>query len=114
MEESKKISDNCPDWAAELINEIVAIEIELGNIIKETDWAQIPGESLVKRTFGDASTYQELEERVEILFQKLSKALTKDGFDPEAIATFINVRATSQSSRLPYCNADEVTQAISK
>lgn len=105
-------ADGCPPWAEDLINQIVAIEVELGNITKEKDWTFSTADSLSAQAFDPASTKEELANRVDLLFEKLSKALHEQGHDPEQISGFVNNRAKSESSRLPYCNAAEVNLVL--
>lgn len=109
MPEVDSISDDCPVWAATLINRIKDLEIKLGNLlIPGETWAQSDLTLLMERMGGQETNTQEAE--VEDCFFKVSRDLLRQGYSPEKIADYINNRVRGQS-RLPYCSADEVAEA---
>ena len=108
------VADGCPAWAAEIIGKIRLMEIELGNIIPAGDkYATRDLDELAARLSNDEDlTRTNLTATgVDALFAKLAKDLTQAGHAPDVIAKFVNARVAPES-RLPYCSADEVREAL--
>ena len=101
-------ADKCPKWAHELIEQIGALEIRLGNVRPSGDWKAATLQDVYKRLAEGADSFD--DSVVETLFQKVSQGLTQEGFGAADIAAFINVRIPSD--RLPYCSAAEVAEAL--
>jgi hypothetical protein len=115
---NKKPDDHCPQWADRLILRLKLLELSLGNICRggsiEKGWQDHELSELVKSLERDKEQergHSFSESQVDYLFQKLSQALYQQGFSPEDIAKFINKRLTG-SAKLPYCSAQEVTEAL--
>lgn len=110
--------DDCPKWAEELILKIRAMEIQLGNIRPgmtsskaDEAWQSQELGKLLDRLGEDGDTLRLTEEAVEGLFRKVAKDLTAEGFTPAQIVAFVNSRVAPES-RLPYCDAREVMEAL--
>ena len=88
------------------------MEIKLGNIAKEDQWSSDEADSLMNKAFDSLAENSSLEEQVVELFEKIAKGLKQEGRTPEETAKFINIRATSSKTTMPYCDAKEVLEAL--
>ena len=114
-------SDNCPDWAKELITKIYVLEVEAGTIKTPSEsadspvWSTAKIEELLKAANGldNSSTeaVNNLSDEIEIIFTKIVRGLAREGHSPMTIATMINIRIPT-GCRLPYCSASEVEEAL--
>jgi len=112
MTKAADINDNCPDWAKEQILQLIALEIKLGNITKDENWTDKQMDSLLNNAFDKLSENSRIEEEIESLFAQICVGLNKEACTPEQIASYINDRATSKSSKLAYCSPEEVKEAF--
>ena len=105
-------NDQCPAWADQMIRQIAALEIRLGNITKPTAHRTSDLEDLIRKTADDMGHTDEAA--VDALFQKVSRGLAEAGYDVDAITQFINagVAVIGGPTRLPYCDATEVRDAL--
>lgn len=105
--------DACPAWADNLIKQLEAMEIALGNIRPSgKDWSENDLEAVYNRAFANSDRDDRAdEEAVEALFTKIAKDLAKEGFDAPAIAAMVNARVGA-GGKLPYCDASEVRSAL--
>ncbi len=113
------LNDGCPSWASEMISTITVLEVEAGTIKNPTEqtstngWSTAQLDDLAKVAGRmDDQGRQELADEVETLFGKVSRGLTAEGHNPDAIAAMINARVPT-GCRLPYCSAAEVRDALS-
>jgi hypothetical protein len=114
--------NSCPLWISRLIKELLAHEVRLGNIQpvennengEEEGWQSADLEDLQRRlearSQGGGRSFDEAA--AEALFTKIACSLRDDGFDPKTIAMFINA-GMQNKSRLPYCDATDVEEALS-
>lgn len=108
---STPTTDACPAWADKLIWKIREIEIRLGNLRPVDDsWSRLPIHDVWQRTFDEEAT-QNSEDEVESLFRQVAVGLSREGYSPDSIVQFINARVRD-SGGLPYCDATEVTDAL--
>jgi hypothetical protein len=114
---SLKLQDTCPDWAASLIQKILVLEVELGTIKNpsltsdDPNWSTSSLDRLTKIAGQlDRQHLDNIEEEVQTLFAKISRGLLSEGFSAVEVAEFINKRVPT-GCRLPYCNASEVQEA---
>lgn len=110
--------DRCPKWAEDLILKIRALEIQLGNVRPgmgtkaDEDWQAQHFSKLAAKLSDDSDDEaRHAEAAVEALFKKIAKGLSEEPFTVDEIAQFINARVAPES-RLPYCNAAEVSEAL--
>jgi hypothetical protein len=111
-------TDPCPSWAEKIISAIMVLEVEAGTIKnpseqnKESDWSTAKLDDLAKVANRlDQQGYQETANEVENLFFKLCQGLSDEGFPSDTIAAMINARIPT-GCKLPYCNAQEVQDAL--
>jgi hypothetical protein len=101
----------CPAWAVPLIREIRALEVRLGNIIDEQrDVHEVDLLRLAARVGDEMGDREPDEALVEQLFADVARRLANEGHSFAAIAAFVNEHM--RSGRLPYCNAQEVRDAV--
>lgn len=115
-EESKiqDISDNCPQWADELIRRIYLLEIESGTIKNPTSdqWSTATQDELLKLADRlENSAGEDLEEQVEALFHRVARGLAEADYSPEETAAMINRRIPT-GCKLQYCSASEVLAVL--
>lgn len=117
-EQTSAKPDSCPAWASEMIHKIMLLEVETGTIknpvdaSKEEKWTTAELDELTKMASRmDANSYEDTSAEIEGLFSRIAKGLTSEGFDPETIAAMVNCRIPT-GCRLPYCNAEEVRDAL--
>jgi hypothetical protein len=106
--------DACPSWADQLIKEMLVVEVRLGNIqpLDGTgeDWQTADLDKLQQRL--DPEDGENVDEATaESLFRRIVIGLKQEGHDAARIATFINARMAGKS-RLPYCDANDVEDAL--
>lgn len=104
---SGQAKDQCPSWACSLIEQLLSLEMQLGNIPPAADWSEEMVENLQKR-LSEAPAVS--EESTQVLFQQISQSLKKAGFGSKDIAGFINARIGYVGGP-PYCSAAEVDEA---
>jgi hypothetical protein len=116
--ESPVSNDLCPDWAHALLARLLVLEIETGTIQNPTSldenasWSSASLEQLTKASAKlDREDLSDLSLEIEAIFTRLARGLASVGFSNEAIAAMINTRIPT-GCRLPYCNAEEIAQAI--
>ena len=97
----------CPDWASELIEQLLQVEILLGNLPPNTEWKS---QGVSKFLSENPSLIR--EDHAEFLFGKIVKKLRSDGFSNDEILTFINERIFLQNGPA-YCDLDQV-KAVSR
>lgn len=102
--------DRCPKWADELITRLFKIEVGLGNLRPKGEQKAFAEKPL--KSLAELEDLADQQSAAEALFQKIAKGLTDEGFTPEQIAAFVNARVNDGFSKLPYCNAAEVTEAL--
>lgn len=115
------ISDNCPDWASEIIAKILILEVEAGTInspgekASDLNWSSAKIDDLMKiATRLDSSrtnTSGDLTAEIEALFLKVARGLAQEGHSAITIAAMINNRIPT-GCRLPYCDVSEVATAL--
>jgi hypothetical protein len=113
-----ELLDPCPKWASEMISRIMLLEIETGTIKNPAEdptrekWTTAQLDELSKMASRmDQQGYQDLAKEVEVLFARVVRGLIEEGHSPDDIAAFVNRRIPT-GCRLPYCNADEVRDAL--
>lgn len=111
----KKFNDDCPTWASDTFIQILALEMQLGNIReinKDTgDWLEVNAKELLSRIESHGEHSHVSNEMVEKLFERTCQGLADEGFDAITIAAFANARIQA-GGRLPYCSAEEVAEYI--
>lgn len=103
---SGQATDNCPSWAKALIEKLLLLEMELGNIPPASDWSEEMLEKLQKRAAENPEANSDVCQQ---LFERIGQGLKKDGFSSQQIAAFINARI-GYSGGPAYCNASEVDE----
>jgi len=110
--------DACPDWASDMIQKIMLLEVESGTIKNpmevggETKWTTAQLEDLAKMASRmDTNSYQDLSAEVEALFSRVAKGLFSEGHSPTTISEMVNRRIPT-GCRLPYCSPQEVEDAL--
>lgn len=109
MSKMSNITDSCPKWAIETIEQLRQVEIYLGNIPKALAWESSHLADVMKRTFNkDEAVFS--EEKADLIFRKIVKGLLQDGFTSHEIAEFVNSRIGYQGGPR-YCNSQDVEEA---
>ena len=99
----------CPGWAQDMIQQLLQLEVFLGNIPEVLKWKSESVEKLSESVFGDGTQIK--EEHTEMVFAKICQGLKKDGFEAEQIAEIINCRIGYKGGP-KYCNAKEVLSTL--
>jgi len=121
-EAPKPANDNCPEWAVELINKILVLEVEAGTIKSPSEtgatsgWATSKLDELMKIAArmdvgGSQASTENIALEIEATFARVARGLRRDGHAPQAIAAMINARIPT-GCRLPYCSTEEVMEAL--
>lgn len=99
---------DCPEWAKNLIDQLKAAEIRLGNIAVDKNWSDHGDlQALMQRCYGE----NELSaDQTDAMFKDICLKLAQSGFSKSKIAEFINSAFTE--SRMAYCDEREVGDAI--
>lgn len=103
-----KADDKCPKWAQDMIQEILLLEIQLGNIPPAGDWTEKMLEDLEKRVHADVEATEQASQR---FFKQVCLGLSKEGFSSKDISLSINSRV-GYIGGPPYCNVAEVDEAL--
>lgn len=108
--EVKKIEDNCPKWAEEMIDLLRKMEISLGNIPASENWrSQHVKDVQASVVDGEGSVFT--ESQTEQLFEKITQGLFEEKFSIEDIAKFLNIRITYEGGP-QYCSLKEVEDSV--
>jgi hypothetical protein len=92
-EMKKDIKDGCPEWAESLIWIMYDIEVSNGNIVGKKDWTEGELSKFHEKVFKNENIKGLAEGKdVDQIFVNVAKGLTKEGFSPEKISGFINIR----------------------
>lgn len=88
------------------------METDLGNLppTNPDEW-QVDLAEIAQRVLEGAEATRLSEQAVETLFRTIVKGLADAGFPPAKIADFFNARV-APGSRLKYCDAGEVQEAL--
>lgn len=108
------ISDNCPDWAHELIRKIYLIEIEVGTIPNPTSgqWNTKTQEELLKAASDlEDAIGSDMDQEAEALFGRVARGLINENFSAEEVAAMINARIPT-GTKLNYCSPSEVLGSL--
>lgn len=104
------MSDNCPEWASEKIDQLRQIEVFLGNIPKTADWKSNHCKDIMKRSFEkEVQVFDDA--KAELVFKRIVKSLANEGFNIETIVGFFNTRIDYENGPV-YCDASEVSEAL--
>ncbi|MEY4631053.1 MAG: hypothetical protein RIQ81_1173 [Pseudomonadota bacterium] len=110
---AKSQSNPCPQWAAELLVKLRAVEIKLGNLHEPQDEDPESKENqwLVK-SLDELDGGQ--EELANVLFERICSGLAGEGFSHEAIADMVNKALGGGGSKgtIKYCSAADVREAL--
>jgi len=120
LDEMTAITDNCPEWADQLIRKIYLLEIEAGAIAnpKSGQWSTTTESDLMKLADQiDSSANREIGpgELADQIFERVVRGLSSEEYDftPESIAAMVNVRIPT-GSRLQYCSPSEVLSTLDR
>ena len=102
--------DGCPIWAARLIIQLGQLEVALGNIPRSTEYHEDLVYKVGNRAFINEN--ETISERhTEMIFAKIVKGLSLEGYATTQIVEFINSRIHYQNGPI-YCDESEVSEAI--
>lgn len=101
----------CPDWSKVMIDQLLQVEIFLGNIPKSLEWSSERLEQVQRKLYSEEKGTI-TEEVAEILFRRIAKGLKSEGFSEVDIAQFINDRVGFKGGP-KYCNAVDISEALS-
>jgi hypothetical protein len=111
LNDEKIQSDNCPDWAASMIEQLRQVEIFLGNIPKGLAWESSHLDEVSKRSFAkDNATFD--EGKADLVFRRIVKGLHGEGFTLELITEFVN-RRIGYKGGPKYCDINDVNEVVS-
>ena len=101
---------SCPDWAQVMIDQLLQVEIFLGNIPKSLEWSSERIEQVQRKLYSDEKGTM-TDEVAEILFQRICKGLKVDNFSDLEIADFVNSRVAYKGGP-KYCNESDIKEAL--
>ena len=108
---NKENQINCPEWAEQMIECLRLLEVHLGHIPNKSDWQDQNIKDLANKIFKEE--YQFVNDKnVQILFAKIVKKLSEQGFTCLQITHFINRRIYLESGP-SYCSEEEVSEVLS-
>ena len=105
------LGDRCPEWAAEMIDQLRQVEILLGNLPKVgATWQSDFAAKLIQRSV--LATDEVFDEaKADLVFNRIVNKLSDEDYTVTEIVGFINLRLAYEQGP-PYCDADEVIEAL--
>ena len=104
------VSDGCPEWAQVMIDQLLQVEIFLGNIPKVLEWSSERVDAIQRKVYADEKGAI-TEEVSELLFSRIVKGLTMEGFSPDQIIQYVNLRIGYKGGP-KYCGSDDLIGII--
>jgi hypothetical protein len=104
------VSDGCPEWAQVMIDQLLQVEIFLGNIPKVLEWSSERVDAIQRKVYADEKGAI-TEEVAELLFGRIVKGLTMEGFSEERIIQFVNARIGYKGGP-KYCGPDDIVGLV--
>lgn len=101
--------DSCPEWARLQIDQLLEVEIFLGNIPRATSWKSEHVNDVSKKSFSDHNLID--EKTADLVFKRIVHKLAEEDFNTEQIALFINNRIGYKGGPA-YCNQEEIIAAL--
>ena len=101
----------CPEWAQVMIDQLLQVEIYLGNVSKGLEWSSERLESVLRKVYSEEKGAI-TEDVAELLFSRIVRGLRTEGVSDEKIAEFMNARIGYKGGP-KYCDASDVKAVLS-